>query len=69
MNRAALRLIGHPDKDLVGLPGDVFPSWLRIPEHLSRLEGDAELSYRLTADSPDPGLPTMSACLDSRTDA
>ncbi len=55
VNRAALRLIGRLDKDIVGLPGDVIPSWLRIPEHLSRLEGDAELSYRLEADSRDPG--------------
>ena len=55
VNRAALRLIGRLDKDIVGLPGDVIPSWLRIPEHLSRLEGPAELSYRLGADSRDPG--------------
>ncbi len=55
VNRAALRLIGRPDKDIVGLPGHVIPRWLRIPEHLSRLEGAAELSYRLSADSPDPG--------------
>ena len=55
VNRAALRLIGRLDKDMVGLPGDVIPSWLRIPEHLARLEGAAELSYRLRADSRDPG--------------
>ncbi len=55
VNRAALRLIGRPDKDIVGLAADVIPSWLRIPEHLSRLEGAAELSYRLGADSRDPG--------------
>ncbi len=55
VNRAALGLIGRLDKDIVGLPGDVIPSWLRIPEHLSRLEGAAELSYRLGADSRDPG--------------
>ena len=55
VNRAALRLIGRLDKDIIGLPGDVIPSWLRIPEHLSRLEGAAELSYRLDADSQDPG--------------
>ena len=55
MNRAALRLIGRLDKDIVGLAADVIPSWLRIPEHLSRLEGAAELSYRLGADSRDPG--------------
>ncbi len=55
VNRAALRLIGRPDKEIVGLPGDVIPSWLRIPEHLSRLEGAAERSYRLDADSRDPG--------------
>ena len=55
VNRAALRLIGRPDKDIVGLAADVIPSWLRIPEHLSMLEGAAELSYRLGADSRDPG--------------
>ncbi len=55
VNRAALRLIGRPDKEIVGLAGDVIPSWLLIPEHLSRLEGAAELSYRLSADSRDPG--------------
>ena len=55
VNRAALRLMGRLDKDIVGLPGDVIPGWLRIPEHLSRLEGAAELSYRLGADSRDPG--------------
>ena len=55
VNRAALRLIGRLDKDIIGLAGDVIPSWLMIPEHLSRLEGDAELSYRLSADSRDPG--------------
>ena len=54
VNRAALRLIGRPDKDIVGLSGDVIPSWLRIPEHLSRLEDAEELSYRLGANSPDP---------------
>jgi PAS domain S-box-containing protein len=54
VNRAALRLMGRPDKDIVGLPGDVIPGWLRIPEHVSRLEGAAELSYRLGADSRDP---------------
>ena len=51
VNRAALRLIGRLDKDIIGLAGNVIPSWLMIPEHLSRLEGDAELSYRLVADS------------------
>jgi PAS domain S-box-containing protein len=55
VNRAALRLIGRLDKDIVGLPGDVIPNWLRIPEHLARLEGAAELSYRLDADSRDTG--------------
>ena len=55
VNRAALRLIGRLDQDIVGLPGDVIPGWLRIPEHLSRLEGASELSYRLGADSRDPG--------------
>src|SRR5271166_626025 len=55
VNRAALRLIGRVDKDIVGLKGDVIPSWLRIPEHLSRLERAPELSYRLGADSRDPG--------------
>jgi PAS domain S-box-containing protein len=55
VNRAALRLMGRPDKDLVGLPSDMIPGWLRIPEHLSRLEGAAELSYRLNGDLLDPG--------------
>ncbi len=55
VNRAALRLIGRLDMDIVGLSGDVIPSWLRISEHLSDLEGAAELSYRLDADSRDPG--------------
>jgi PAS domain S-box-containing protein len=53
VNRAALRLMGYLDRDLVGHSGDVIPGWLRIPEHLSRLEGAAELSYRLGADLPD----------------
>ena len=69
VNRAALRLIGRPDKEIVGLPGNVIPSWLRIPEHLSRLEGAAELSYRLDADSRIPRPPTMSGSLASRTAA
>jgi PAS domain S-box-containing protein len=47
VNRAALRLMGRPDKDILGLLCDTIPGWLRIPEHLSRLEGAAELSYRL----------------------
>lgn len=55
VNRAALRLMGRLDKDIVGLPGDVIPGWLQIPEHLSRLEKAPELSYRLGADSRDPG--------------
>ena len=55
VNRAALRLMGRLDKDIVGLPGDMIPGWLQIPEHLSRLEGAAELSYRLVGDSRDPG--------------
>jgi signal transduction histidine kinase/ActR/RegA family two-component response regulator len=55
VNRAALRLMGRLDKDILGLPGDVIPGWLKIPEHLARLETTAELSYRLGADSPDPG--------------
>ena len=69
VNRAALRLIGRLDQDIVGLPSDVIPGWLRIPEHLSRLEGASELSYRLGADSRDPGPPTMSGSLASRTAA
>ncbi len=55
VNRAALRLMGRPDQDIIGLPGDVIPGWLQIPEHLARLEGTAELSYRLGADTRDPG--------------
>jgi PAS domain S-box-containing protein len=55
VNRAALRLMGRPEEDIVGLPGAVIPGWLRIPEHLARLEGASELSYRLDAVSPDPG--------------
>ncbi len=55
VNRAALRLIGRDDKDVIGLPGDVIAAWLEIPEHLSRLEGAAELSYRLGGDSRDHG--------------
>ena len=55
VNRAALRLMGRLNKDIIGLPSDVIPGWLRIPEHLSRLEGASELSYRLGADSQDPG--------------
>ncbi len=47
VNRAALRLMGPVDKDIIGQGCDVIPGWLRIPEHLSRLEGTAELSYRL----------------------
>jgi signal transduction histidine kinase/ActR/RegA family two-component response regulator len=54
VNRAALHLMGRRDKDIVGLPGDTIPGWLRIPEHLSKLEGGAELSYRLNGDLPDP---------------
>jgi PAS domain S-box-containing protein len=56
VNRAALSLMGRPDKDLIGLKSDVIPGWLRIPEHLARLEGGSELSYRLGAGSShDPG--------------
>jgi PAS domain S-box-containing protein len=56
VNRAALRLMGRLDKDIVGLPGHMIPRWLRIPEHLARLEGAAELSYRLDGgESRDPG--------------
>ena len=33
----------------------MIPGWLRIPEHLARLEGASELSYRLVADSRDAG--------------
>jgi PAS domain S-box-containing protein len=54
-NRAALSLIGHRDpEDFVGLPSGAIPKWLRIPEHLARLDGAAELTYRLVADSRDP---------------
>ena len=55
VNRAALRLMGRLDKDIIGLPGNMIPGWLKIPEHLSTLEGAAELSYRLAGDSRDPG--------------
>ena len=55
VNRAALRLMGHLEKEIVGRPSDVIPGWLRIPEHLARLEGASELSYRLVADSRDAG--------------
>jgi PAS domain S-box-containing protein len=55
VNRAALHLIGRLDKDIVGLPADMIPGWLQIPEHLSRLEPPAELSYRLRRDLRDPG--------------
>ena len=55
VNRAALSLLGLFDTEVVGQSVDVIPSWLRIPEHLSRLEEAAELSYRLTADSPGLG--------------
>src|SRR5271165_2896346 len=55
VNRAALDLMGWLDKDAVGLPADIIPRWLRIPEHLSRLEGAAELAYRLGGDLRDPG--------------
>ena len=33
----------------------MIPGWLQIPEHLSRSEAAAELSYRLGVDSPDAG--------------
>ncbi len=55
VNQAALRLMGRLDKDIVGLSGDTIPNWLQVPEHLSRLEGAAELSYRLSGDSRDSG--------------
>ncbi len=55
VNRAALRLMGRLEKEIVGRPSDVIPGWLRIPEHLARLEGASELSYRLVADSRDAG--------------
>jgi PAS domain S-box-containing protein len=55
VNRAALRLMGHPDGEIVGLPGSVIPKWLKIPEHLSRLESAAELSYRVGGDARNPG--------------
>jgi PAS domain S-box-containing protein len=54
VNRAALELIGRLDKDMVGLPVDMIPAWLQIPEHLSSLEAAAELSYRLVGDSQHP---------------
>ncbi len=53
VNRAALRLMRRLDKDIIGLRSELIPAWLRIPEHLSRLEGAAELSYRLGADPRD----------------
>jgi PAS domain S-box-containing protein len=55
VNRAALELMGRREIDLVGLPGDMIPGWLQIPEHLSRLEGAAELSYRLGGDGRNRG--------------
>ncbi len=55
VNRAALRLMRRLDKDIIGLPSELIPAWLQIPEHLSRLEGAAELSYRLGVDSRDSG--------------
>ena len=55
VNQAALRLMRRLDKDIIGLPSDVIPGWLRIPEHLARLEGASELSYRLGADPDDSG--------------
>jgi PAS domain S-box-containing protein len=55
VNRAALRLMGGLNKDTIGLTSDVIPVWLRIPEHLARLEGGSELSYRLGADARDSG--------------
>ena len=55
VNRAALRLIGRPEQDMVGLPADAIPSWLRVREHLARLESSAEMSYRLDAGSPGIG--------------
>src|SRR5262249_14391652 len=56
VNRAALRVIGRPEQDMVGLPADALPNWLRVREHLARLESTAELSYRLDAGSPGLGL-------------
>jgi len=55
VNRAALALMGRLDKDVVGLAGDMIPAWLQIPEHLSSLEGAAELSYCLVGDSRETG--------------
>ena len=55
VNRAALHLMGRIDKDIVGLPGRMIPGWLRIPEHLARLEGTAELSYRLDGELQNRG--------------
>jgi signal transduction histidine kinase/ActR/RegA family two-component response regulator len=54
VNRAALRLMGRLEKDIVGIPGDLIPGWLQIPDHLSTLEGAAELSYRIVGESRDP---------------
>jgi PAS domain S-box-containing protein len=55
VNRAALRLMGRLDKDIIGLRDNMIPGWLQIPEHLVRLEGAAELTYRLGTDSSDSG--------------
>ena len=55
VNRAALRLMGCLDNEIIGLASGVIPGWLRIPEHLSRLEGASELAYRLDAGSQDSG--------------
>jgi PAS domain S-box-containing protein len=55
VNRAALRIAGRPDRDMVGLPVDAIPSWLRVREHLARLESTAEMSYRLAAGPPGLG--------------
>ena len=55
VNRAALGLMRRVDTEIIGQSAGMIPGWLRIPEHLSRLEGSAELSYRLGAASPDSG--------------
>jgi PAS domain S-box-containing protein len=53
VNRAAIGLMGRLDQDIIGLAGDTIPGWLQIPEHLSSLEGAAELSYRVAGDARD----------------
>jgi PAS domain S-box-containing protein len=55
VNQAALRLMGRLEKDVIGLPCATIPGWLRIPEHLSKLEGAAELTYRIAGGMQDSG--------------